>query len=351
VCVLEGDARRERPLPRGIHLRRGRAEDEFATFEVMRRTMGYDTSWTREAAVRQHLRTVAQSSFWVAEETPRFGSVKIIGYARSVVNDRVWRLTEFFVLPGNHRQGIGGALLARSLEDGRRDGADTTLILASHHPAAAALYIRRAGCIPRLPMLLLSGPLASLRAFGPDAAPIEDAFLPPFSHLPKENRPALHAEPLILTPDVQAGLDALDREIVGYARPREQAYWTAAMGGPNGASRLFRRASGGQQRGAVVGYAYLGDHASGPALATEPVLLPSLIAHVAAVARSLSRADNFLGLSEPTDQYLAVAGSNETVLRWLLDCGWQIIFQYQFMSSRPLGRLDRYVGHNPLYFL
>jgi hypothetical protein len=313
--------------------------------------MGYDTSWTHEAAVRRHLRTVSQSSFWVAEETPRFGSAKVVGYARSVVNDRVWRLTEFFVLPGNHRQGIGGALLARSLEDGRRDGADTHLVLASHHPAAASLYIRRAGCVPRLPMLLLSGAFASLRASGPDAAPIEDALLPSFAPLPVGDRSALCAEPLVLTPDLLAELDALDREIVGYARPREHAYWATEMGGPRGASRLFRRASGGPRRGPVVGYAYLGDHASGPALATEPELLPALIAHVAAVAHSFSRADNFLGLSEPTEQYLAVAGINETVLRWLLDCGWHIIFQYQFMSSRPLGRLDRYVGHNPLYFL
>jgi GNAT superfamily N-acetyltransferase len=351
VCVLEGDARRDRPLPRGVHLRRGTAEDEFATFEVMRRTMGYDTNWTHEASARRHLRTVAQSSFWVAEETPRFGSAKIVGYARSVVNDRVWRLTEFFVLPGSHRQGIGGALLARSLEDGRRDGADTHIILASHHPAAASLYIRQAGCVPRLPMLLLSGPFARLRASGPGAVPIEDALLPSFSHRPEGDRSALVAEPLSLTPDMLAELDALDREIVGYARPREHVYWATEMGGPRGASRLFRRAADGQRRGPVVGYAYLGAHASGPAATTEPELLPALIAHVAAVSQSCSRAENFLGLSEPTEQYLAVAGINETVLRWLLDCGWHIIFQYLFMSSRPLGRLDRYVGHNPLYFL
>ena len=54
---------------------------------------------------------------------------------------------------------------------------------------------------------------------------------------------------------------------------------------------------------------------------------------------------------QPLEQYWALAGSNEIVLKWLLDCGWQIVFHYLFMSTRPLGALDRYVGYNPLYFL
>src|SRR5258708_7455147 len=123
-----------RSLPRGISVRRGGTEDEHATFEVMKRTMGYDMNWSHHLLVRRHLRNSPDSSFWLAEERQRFGSVKVIGYARSVVREGVWSLTEFFVLPGHHRQGIGGALLAKCLEDGLKAGANTRLILASTHP-------------------------------------------------------------------------------------------------------------------------------------------------------------------------------------------------------------------------
>jgi hypothetical protein len=53
----------------------------------------------------------------------------------------------------------------------------------------------------------------------------------------------------------------------------------------------------------------------------------------------------------PLELYFPVSGSNEVMLSWLLTCGWHISFQYLFMSTRPLGRLDRYVCHNPLYYL
>ena len=65
----------------------------------------------------------------------------------------------------------------------------------------------------------------------------------------------------------------------------------------------------------------------------------------------MAHTDSDFDLVPAVEQYLAVPGTNETVLRWLLECGWQIVFHYLFMSSCPLGSLERYVGHNPLYFL
>ncbi|HEV2474134.1 MAG TPA: GNAT family N-acetyltransferase, partial [Chthonomonadales bacterium] len=152
-----------RILPRSISIRRGAAQDELAAFDVMRRAMGYEMSWQHHSETRQHLLTTPGSSFWVAEESSRFGSSRIVGYARSLVREQVWALTEFFVLPSSHRKGIGSALLRHCLEDGAELGADTQLVLASNHPSADGLYIRRAGCFPRMPMLLLSGPLSWLQ--------------------------------------------------------------------------------------------------------------------------------------------------------------------------------------------
>ena len=143
-------------LPRNITIRRGTNEDEPATFDVMRRTMGHEMAWSQHAAVRHHLQHTACSSFWLAEEKQRFTSPRIVGYARSIVRDGVWSLTEFFVLPAHHRHGIGGALLDRLVKEGDSFGADTRLILASQHSGANSLYVRKLGCFPRLPMMMLT---------------------------------------------------------------------------------------------------------------------------------------------------------------------------------------------------
>lgn len=138
--------------------------------------MGYEMTWSHHAAIRAHLRTSPHCSFWVAEETPRFGKTRLVGYARSTVRERVWNLNEFFLVPDYQRRGIGGALLDCSLADGDRAGADTRYILASQNAGADALYIRRAGCFPRIPMMLLAGPLQDLRAFTRDNPVLDTLF-------------------------------------------------------------------------------------------------------------------------------------------------------------------------------
>ena len=332
-------------LPRGLRVRRGAAGDEQASFEVMRRAMGYAMVWADHAAMRHHLRQSSGSSFWIAEETPRFHRAKTVAYARSVARDGVWCLTEFFTLPDYQRKGLGGVLLNRCLRDGVEFGADTRLVLASQHPAADSLYIRRAGCFPRLPMMLLTGPADALRVSPEQSAAIAET---PFGEPLRPNRGArLRAEPLLLTTETSKAINALDRSIVGYARPEEHGQWAATMGGINGAARLFRRASDGE----IVGYAYLGAFGSGPALALDPADQPAMIAHVAERERLRGRAHRENGFLFASERYFAVAGINEIVLRWLLDCGWRITFQYLFMASRSMGRLDRYVCHNPLYVL
>jgi len=95
----------------------------------------------------------------------------------------------------------------------------------------------------------------------------------------------------------------------------------------------------------------MGPHSSGPALADCPADLPHMIAHVARLSGISSNADSDLDLVQYPEQYLALAGTNEVILKWLLECGWHIVFHYLFMTSRPIGSLDRYVGYNPLYFL
>jgi len=347
-------------LPRQIALRRGTMDDEYATFEVMRRTMGHEMAWSHHAAARRHLQNTECASFWLAVEKQRFSGSKVVGYARSVVREGVWSLTEFFVLPGHHRQGIGGALLARCQEDGKNFGADTRIILASQHSAADSLYVRKLVCFPRLPMMMLVGSLAKLRSPERTESPIIEttlAFADPEMHRVSTSVQGeiIRAEPMVQSPEVSEAIDALDRRIVGYARPQEHAFWAHEMGGVAGPSRIFRRAQrsadGAEELGEIVGYAYMGPHSSGPALADCPADLPHMIAHVARLSGISSNADSDLDLVQYPEQYLALAGTNEVILKWLLECGWHIVFHYLFMTSRPIGSLDRYVGYNPLYFL
>src|SRR5258708_475039 len=164
-------------LSRGISIRRGTTDDETGTFDVMRRTMNAEMSWSNHAPMRHHLRNSPNCSFWVAEDAPRFGSPRIVGYARSVVRDTVWSLNEFFVLPSQHRQGVGGSLLSHCIDDGDAVGADTRIVLASHHPDADSLYIRRAGCLPLLPMMMLAGSSTTLRPPDDEIGGISDDLL------------------------------------------------------------------------------------------------------------------------------------------------------------------------------
>ena len=271
--------KKEPGLPRHVRIRRGSADDEFPTFEAMRRTMNQEMNWAHHAATRHHLRTSPDSSFWLAEEAALFSTPKVIGYARSMVREGVWSLNEFFMLPGHQRQGIGGALLNACLRDGDQAGAHTRLVLASHHPSADSLYIRKAGCFPRLPMLLLVGALQKLTIPHADAATVIDSVLPTSGAAPSPAFTPLQAEPVILTPEVQAEIDALDREIVGFARPSEHAFWSATMGGATRSSRLFRHPAPPGQKGRLVGYSYLGYETNGPALALEAADLPRMIHH------------------------------------------------------------------------
>jgi len=346
-------------LPRGISLRRGTADDETGAFDVMRRTMNSEMSWANHSSMRHHLRASLNCSFWVAEDSPRFGSPRVVGYARSIVRERVWSLTEFFVLPSQHRQGVGGSLLANCMQDGDAAGADTRIVLASHHPDADSLYIRRSGCLPLLPMMLLAGSANSLRA--PDASRgsisdnlltglYDDRFIPGMATLTVTHGSDVVAEPITARGSQLDEINALDRDIVGYARPAEHLHWIAEMGGDHGAARAFRSRRGDRQ---IIGYSYVGAHCSGPTLAVDPEDLPRFFYHVGCAASALYRPGGDIGLSfmHPADQYCAVAGINKVMLRWLLASGWQIVFQYLFMCTRPIGKFDRYIGHNPLYVL
>lgn len=344
-------------MPHNTTVRDGRAEDELAAFEVMRKTMGHDMLWSHHFAVRSHVRSTPGCCFVVAEERIRFGGTRIVGYARSVVRESVWALTEFFVLPAYQKRGIGRALLERCVLHGDSLGANVRLVLGSHHPGANSLYIRRLGCFPRLPMMIVAGPLSRL------APPVQSEYrvverpvvgVNPASSF-EDAAVTLYAEPIVESQSVQCEIDALDFQTLGYSRPEDHAFWRSRMGGRSGASRLFRRrvasTSSAPERYEAVGYAYLGGPSSGPCAALDAEAQPHMLAYVAGLSAAAAEHEAPFEIVQPIEQYWAVPGANEVVLQWLLGCGWNITFHYLLMSTQPFDRLNSYIGYNPLYFL
>ncbi|MDE2126575.1 MAG: GNAT family N-acetyltransferase [Armatimonadetes bacterium] len=335
-----GGAAQPRDLPPGIRVRSGTVDDEFASFEVMRRSFGSDVGWSAHAAIRHHLRESPGAAFFVAEEQPRFGAARVVGYARSLVRDAHWMLTEFFLIPSWSGRGIGTALLRACLNSGR--AARSRFILASEDRSADALYIRHALLLPRMPMMLFTGPLASLaNQWRPDRVALSDA--------DAHAGAPLVAEPMVPEPHVLDALDVLDRGTLGYARRPEHLFWMQDSGGPHGASRLFRDVT--LPGSPIVAYGYIGPNASGPILTIGAGMQPDIVAALCRRAQDGVR-PHAGGQQAPINEtHWAVAGTNEVMLRWLLGAGWRIGFQYLYMSSHDAPHFERYVCCTPLYVM
>ena len=239
-----------------------------------------------------------------------------------------------------HNPPHSSALLCACLGSART--AHARFILASEHPSADALYIRHARLLPRLPMLLFAGPLSSLaNQWRPDRVALSQADV-------KSGAP-LVAEPMVPDQHVLDALDVLDRGTLGYTRRPEHVFWMQEMGGPLGASRLFRDVT--LPSSPIVAYGYIGPNASGPVLAIGAAMQPDIVAALCHRAQDGVRPHEGGQLVPINDTHWAVAGTNEVMLQWLLGAGWRIGFQYLYMSSREAPHLDRYVCCTPLYVM
>ncbi|MGA7194781.1 MAG: GNAT family N-acetyltransferase, partial [Anaerolineales bacterium] len=135
-----------------ITYRRGTLDDSQNTFDVFYQSImelgkhlgmnpisgGNDLQalqdlWARRQSLFEHL-VRTSDNFWVAEENG-----KVVGFARSILRDRVRQLTEFFVLPECQSAGIGRELLARAFPV---DGSDHRFIIATIDGRAVRRYLK-----------------------------------------------------------------------------------------------------------------------------------------------------------------------------------------------------------------
>jgi GNAT superfamily N-acetyltransferase len=178
----------------------------------------------------------------------------IVAFAAAIRRDDVWFLSMLFVEPGEQGAGLGRALLERILPG---DG-DPALATAtdSQQPIANALYAGY-GLVPRMPLLSLVGRPAGPDEFGPLPAGVEAV---PLDH-PEADR------------ELADAVDALDREVVGFAHPEDHRF--LRLEGRRGF--LFRAGE------RVLGYGYAAESGRvGPIAVRDEALLAPALGHVLA---------------------------------------------------------------------
>lgn len=254
-----------------LTFRHGKVEDQYALYCIFEETLAdlvkrfgssATTSWHDPVALEkmwqqrrplfEHLaRSAAQ--FWVAEYNG-----EPVGYARSIVRDGLWELTDFFVRPSAQSLGAGRGLIARAFST---EGATRKSIIATTDARAQKLYTKQ-GVYPRFPIYY----------FGrdPEVTTVETDLI---------------FEPMTNSPETLDSLAGIDREIVEHRRDADHTWLLDQREG-----YLYYR--GGQ----AVGYGYLGSN-NGPFALLDPADFPAVLAHAESEA---ARHQREFGLEVPT---------------------------------------------------
>jgi hypothetical protein len=239
-----------------------------------------------------HLLSTDPRSCYIADDRGRvvaFGVVMLRG------GDAF--LSFLFVEPAWQNRRIGRAVLDACIR-GAGDGVDRVSTCAeADQPVSTGLYAS-VGIAPRAPVYLLRGALPD------DALP----------RLPE----GIHRRPVTAN-----AVAAFDRELMGYERPQDHAFWAQERQGA-----LFS-----DDAGAVLGYGYA--HRSGrmgPVAAIEPVYLPCFIGDLVRVTDVLE------------GRQLVVPGHAISALQPLLAAGLRIDgTPAVYCSEGPGPRFDRYI--------
>lgn len=293
--------------------RRGRADDSYAVFlvfeealaDLLRRRGDPNVSrWDDKAKLarlwldrRPLFEFLAQAAdqFWVAARGDQ-----IVGYARAMLTDGVWELTEFFVAPTDQSGGVGRELLSRVQSSPAR----RRLIIATTDARAQARYMKL-GVYPRFPIMYLWRK--------PEVVTVETD---------------LEFAPLSPSAEQLAALDAIDRAVLGFTR-REEHVWLISQH----EGCLYLRNS------RPVGYGYEGRR-NGPFALLEAADFPAVLAH--AETRAVGRFDE-IGFEAPM--------INRAAVDYLLARGYRLDDFIAFvMTDEPLGRWENYIASSPPFF-
>ena len=240
------------------------------------------------------------AEWWVAEDA---SSGEIIGYARSVERGGLFELTELFVHPQRQSAGLGADLIGHAFPEGR---GDVRVIIATTDVRAQARYYR-AGTAARFPIVAVEG-------------------------TPRPTEPDAGVEAVRLDPSADIGpLVEIERAVLEFDRGAEFGWLLSQREG-----YLYRR------EGVPIGYAFMNADLTGPVAALEPTDIVPILRHLE--GRAVEMGIETFSFEVPM--------VNEVAMRHLLDRGMRMdSFITLFMSSRPFGRFDRFIGFSPPFFL
>ena len=256
-----------------------------------------------------HLIATDPERFWVA--TAEDG--RVVGFTSATLRGDVWFLSMLFVLPEFQRSGVGQALLARTMP---ANGAGTAIAVGSDtaYPPSNGLYARL-GMPGRTPVWAVVGrPKPGWRP-------------PPFAEGTVVSLIETDADGAVAG-GLQAELDALDREVFGFARETEHRYVRRDR------RRGFTYRDPG---GALLGYGYVA--ASGriaPVAVRDAGLLGPVVGHL-------------LTAFEPPGASAAwVTGDSDGAMATLLDAGLRLEgYPLLFGWSRPFADFSRCLPVSP----
>jgi GNAT superfamily N-acetyltransferase len=300
------------PMAGSYRLRRGTPDDSRAAFEVFLAAVGDLTRrqgvpwepdpeelWDELTPMLDFLAHHA-AEWWVAEADD---DGAVIGHARSAERGGMFELTELFVHPDRQSKGLGADLMAHAFPNGR---GDVRVIIATTDVRAQARYYA-AGTAARFPIVALEG---EPHPVAPDPA-VEIVRIGPGDDL----------GPLV----------EIERAVIEFDRGDEFRWLLGQREG-----YLYRR------DGRPIGFSFVSKGGSGPIAALEPSDMVPILGHV----------ETRLAELEVKQLSLEIPMINEVAMRHLIARGMRMdTFITLFMSSRPFGRFDRFIGFSPPYFL
>lgn len=244
------------------------------------------------------------AGLWVAEE-----GGEIAGFAWSWVCGDVWFLAQLFVDPARQGQGIGLALLERTLEHARASGAaHKALITFTFNRVSQGLYIRH-GLFPRMPIYFFKGARERVRQALPETP--------------------LKAFAIDGSAATMARLAEIDVGAIGVSREKHHRFLF-----DDPATRGVMLCAGKER----IGYAYIGAGGHVGPLAVMPV---HSLRDAFATALTLA-AD---GSAETISAFLP--GTCDGALSLAIEQGMRITFPMLLMASPGYGDWTQYLPRNP----
>jgi GNAT superfamily N-acetyltransferase len=263
-----------------------------------------------------HLRSTDPDGFVVAEQGDGTGDARVVGFVSSLRRGPLWFLSMLFVLPEMQGKGLGRALLEHVMP--APGSATLATCTDSVQPISNALYASL-GMVPRMPLLRLVG-LPDQRR---ELPPLPDGIRAvPFEEIRDGATDGLKASAL------DDELDALDREVVGFAHRQDHD-----MVRREGRIGFLFVGTGGQ----TVGYGYASEAGRvGPVAVRDADLLDPILEHIVTTVAPRGA----FGIWLP--------GAAVTATTTLLRAGFRVDgFPVLLCWDRPLTDFSRYVPISP----